>query len=179
MEPPEDDDRRLIDSFLETRREDVFRKLHRRHAARLYSLVRRLAPPSRADDVYQECWTRIVEKLSTFAWRSSFATWSSGIALNCVREAQRGREPRGEVPAETAAPGPASTHRSELRLDVEEALRRLADGYRAVLVLHDIHGHTHEEIADLLGIAAGTSKSQLSRARASIRSLLDGESSHV
>jgi RNA polymerase sigma-70 factor (ECF subfamily) len=103
------------------------------------------------------------------------STWLGGIAINCARELWRegrGRdeahdEERDEVPVARGSPaGP------EDRIDLERAIERLPQGYRQVFVLHDVEGYTHEEIGGLLGIEAGTSKSQLSHARRRLRSAL-------
>lgn len=167
------EDRELIDSFLANASEAVFRRLYRRHAGRLYALVTRLlAPSSDAEEVFQECWVRIVEHLRRFSGRSSFATWTSGIALNCAREWRRRRARAFE--STSTDPEDESPGRSpDIALDLEQALAQLPPGYREVLLLHDVHGHTHAEIGQLLSISSGTSKSQLSRARRAARSLLN------
>ncbi len=111
--------------------------------------------------------------LERFRWQSAFSTWLQGITLNVCREAfkRRGRLPAVElddalVAANGAAPGDGRP------IDLERAIRALPDGYREVLVLHDIEGYTHEEIGRQLGITAGGSKSQLSRARRAMRAAL-------
>ena len=172
------EDRRLVDAFLRSGSEAAFRRLYRRHAERLYPLLRRLVgDPGEADELFQECWVRIVERLPTFAWRSSLATWMVGIAVNCAREwRRRGAGAHERADGDEAPAGGSFEDAMTAALDVEQALARLAPGYREVLLLHDVHGHTHEEIAELLSIAVGTSKSQLSRARRAARALLGEES---
>ena len=173
------EDRTLVAAFLRSGSEAAFRRLYRRHAERLYPLVRRLAgDPAEADELFQECWVRVVERLPSFGWRSSLATWIAGIALNCVREARRRRGLDRASGADGDAVEPVDATFDGARvaaLDVEEALARLSPGYREVLLLHDLQGHTHEEIAELLSIAIGTSKSQLSRARRAARAMLSEE----
>lgn len=127
-----------------------------------------LASEQEAADVVQDAWVRATSTLSRFAWRSSLRTWLTAIVLNCCREQWSARGETLSVPEDTPATGPDP----DLRLDLEQALTSLAPGYRAVVVLHDIEGFTHEEIAARLGIEPGTSKSQLSRARRALRERL-------
>jgi RNA polymerase sigma factor (sigma-70 family) len=166
-------DRELVRAVVEERDEHAFRALYRRHTPRLHRFALRLAAgdPADAEDVVHETWVRAVLGLPTFAWRSALPTWLAGIAVNCIRERWR------PDPAALAdVPEPATDDRQLTglpdRLDLERAIARLPAGGRAVLVLHDLEGYTHEEIAAALGIEAGTSKSQLSRARQSLRRLL-------
>jgi RNA polymerase sigma-70 factor (ECF subfamily) len=168
MEEPPLEDRELARAFLEGRDEGAFRELFRRHTPALQALTLRfLGRGARlSDDVIQETWLRAARGLSGFAWRSSLRTWLIGIAINCAREALRRERPFGasvgELPERAASGAPPD-------LDLERAIRELPDGYREVLVLKDIVGLTHEEIAERLGIEVGTSKSQLFRARRALR----------
>lgn len=171
-------DRELADRFVQRRDEEAFRLLFRRHSPRLFALACRLLGARRndAEDVLQEAWLRAARRIGAFEWRSSLTTWLSAIVINCARERLRGRpepmsmeeapEPRTPVRGRVAATG----------IDLERAIAGLADGYREVLVLHDIEGFTHAEIARMLGIAEGTSKSQLFHARTHVRARM-GESS--
>lgn len=159
--------------------EDAFRSLFDRHTPRLLRFVLRLTPDGGrpggiAEDLVQETWVRAVEGLDRFGWRSSFATWLQGIALNVTREALRRRAGVAAVDAaeREAAGEPASD--SAGRIDLERALARLPDGRRTVLVLHDLYGYTHAEIAEALTIAVGTSKSQLHEARRELEIILTG-----
>ena len=176
----EDDDRALITAVVRTRDEAAFRALYRRHTPVLYRLALRLGGGDEhwAEDLVQQTWIRAVEVLPGFAWRSAFRTWLSGIAVNCAREDWRRRRISLEVawgPEAQAAASPANDAAG--RMDLERAIAELPDGYRQVLVLHDVEGFTHEEIATMLGIEAGTSKSQLSHARRRLREeLARGES---
>lgn len=167
--------------------EAAFRTLYRRHTPRLWPLVLRLlgGPGARAEaeDAVQETWIRAVEALDGFRWEAAFPTWLSGIALNCARELLRKRKRRNETSTdgmlEFLAGGPRPDHGR--RLDLEDAITGLPDGYRTVLVLHDLEGYTHSEIADRMGIAVGTSRSQLYHARRAVRQLLEpaGEESRA
>ena len=164
------EDRALVDAFLQSRDEGSFRTLYRRHTPLLYALAARLAGgrTAEAEEVVQETWIRAVAGLSGFRWESALATWLCGIAIRCSREAARRTtaDPAGRI-----AEIPSHTGR-DTEMDLESAVGRLAPGYREVLLLHDVHGYTHEEIARILGIDPGTSKSQLSRARRTVREQL-------
>lgn len=162
-------DRALVRRFLDTRAARDFLALYRRHTPRLYGTALRVAGGERsdADDLVQETWIRATERLAQFEWRSALLSWLTSILLNCWREwlRRQGRELQL-----SDLPDPAIDHASDSdAIDLERALARLPEGYRAVVVLHDVNGHTHQEIGDMLGIAAGTSKSTLSRARVLLR----------
>lgn len=169
-------DQQLIERFLARRDDRSFRAIYRRHAPKLYPLLKRLlaGPQAELEDAFQDCWIRIVEGLPNFEWRASFRTWYSSIALNCAREHWR-RRAMVELPSEQVDESPASQASAEARMDLEAALIHLAEGYREVIVLHDLQGYSHDEIAELLGIANGTSKSQLSRARQALKKLMKVE----
>jgi len=172
--PPASPDRELADALLLRRDEGAFRALYRRHTPRLFQVVLRVVGGAEqdAEDVVQETWARATERLAEFRWEAAFATWLTGIALNVARGLlrRRGRweaDPDG-VP-EPWRPPPALGE----RIDLERALALLPAGYRTVLVLHDVEGFTHDEIAGMLGVVPGTSNSQLSCARRAMRQLLD------
>lgn len=159
--------------------EAAFRTLYRRHTPRLWPLALRLlggsAARAEAEDAIQETWIRAVEALDGFRWEAAFSTWLSGIALNCAREQLRKSKRRKETSTdgmlERLDGGPPLD--TERRLDLEEAIAGLPDGYRTVLILHDLEGYTHPEIAERMGIAVGTSRSQLYHARRAVRDLLE------
>lgn len=151
------------------------RALYETHAPRVYAVVRRLAgDDAQAEDWAQEAWIRALRALPTFRHESRFSTWLHRIAVNCALHGKRTGERRSKrervapIALERTAPAP-----SLLKLRLERALEALPPGMRQVLVLHDVEGFTHEEIADLLGVTEGTSKSQLFKARARMRSLLE------
>jgi DNA-directed RNA polymerase specialized sigma24 family protein len=164
MEGSGPDDRNLVDAFLEDGDEEAFRRLFRRHTPALHAFCLRLVGASLAEDAVQETWLRASRKLGSFAWRSSLRTWLTGIALNCAREALREERPLQTAgPADTPlAPGPPEG-------DLEKALGSLPPGYREVLVLHDVQGFTHSEIAEQMGIEVSTSRCQLVRARRALK----------
>lgn len=165
-------DRELVRLFLATRGEIEFRALYRRHMPPLYRMAYRLAGPGLAEDVLQETWCRAARKLGGFEWRSALLTWLTAILIRCCRETWRDS---GQV---VALSGDIESHEPEVEaaaddgLDLERALESLPPGYREVLVLHDVEGLTHEEIARALNVVPGTSKSQLARARRALRQRL-------
>jgi len=150
--------------------------LYRAHAARVYTVVRRLAgDDALAEDLAQDAWIRAFRKLHLFRGDASFGTWMYRLATNTALNRLRRRGRRDEVEQEAELTSSAADLDDAVinqRL-LAEALDRLPPGYRRVLVLHDLEGHTHEEIGELLDVAPGTSKSQLHKARARMRELLD------
>ncbi len=178
---PHEEDRKLVRDYLQDRGEEAFCALYRRHSPALYGLLLRLARGNadEAQEIMQVAWIRAAENLPRFRWQSSFRTWLTGISINCHRDALRKHARRAAQPLETVedarlAVGP-KTHRDIGSLDLERAIAQLPDGYREVLILHDVEGYTHDEVGEMLGIRNGTSKSQLFRARKAVRSWL-GES---
>ena len=158
--------------------EAAFRQLYRRHTPRLLALVLRFlgggGNEADAEDVVQEAWVRAAGRLDQFRWEAAFGSWLSSIALNLAREQQRrhGRRKEVEWPEGRDEP-PAVEPLSRVdTADLERAIAGLPTGYRTVLVLHDVEGYRHEEIADLLGVSVGTSKSQLFHARRAVRTQL-------
>ena len=164
------DDRPLVREFLASRNAEAFAALYHGHSAVLFGLAVRLVGRPDAEDVVQDAWVRAIRALPGFRWGSSLRTWLCGILVNCCRErwaaarSDGGDERMADTAGVTADPASA--------LDLEAALQRLAPGYRAVVVLHDVYGYTHPEIATLLGCEVGTSKSQLARGRGVLRQLL-------
>ena len=138
---------------------------------------------SDAEDVVQEAWTRATRRLAGFEWRSSLSTWLQSIVINCARERWRvatweslgdadAVEPQERKGFRTAHVASRTAHGVGEAIDLERAIASLPEGYRAVLVLHDVEGYTHTEIAALCGISEGTSKSQLFHARRALRAKL-------
>ena len=163
------DDWGLVRAFLGGD-EHAFRDLYRRHTPALYRIVWRLTGGRDEDaaDIVQDVWLRASRRLDTFRWEAALPTWLTSIAINCLRERSR-RRPNGDVPLTDEIPSWRSDERC---LDLEHAIQALPPGYREVVVLHDIEGYTPDEIAGLLGIETGTSKSQLFRARRALRERL-------
>jgi RNA polymerase sigma-70 factor, ECF subfamily len=148
--------------------------LYHRFKRRVYGVVTRIVGPSDSEEVVQEVFVRIYRGLAKFRGDSQLSTWIYRLAVNASLShvAKRKRRPECEewqdqTPAESEpVPDPALSRR------LEQALRALPAGYRAVLVLHDIEGQSHEQCAEILGCRIGTSKSQLHKARARMREIL-------
>jgi RNA polymerase sigma-70 factor (ECF subfamily) len=153
----------------------AIRTLYDRYAPRVYAVVRRIAgDDDLAQDYAQEAWIRAIRALPSFRGDARFSTWLHRIAVNAALQALRKADTRkkreGPVPDEVPiAPKPRD---SLLQRRLEQALDGLPQGMRRVLILHDVEGYTHEEIGDVLGVTSGTSKSQLSKARAKMRAML-------
>lgn len=152
----------------------AFERVYRAHLGRVCNLARRMAGPEAADELTQDVFVRVWQKLGTFRGESSFATWLHRLAVNVIVErfrtlgTQRDRFlPDGETVLEFTA-SPRSAH-YDLGMDLQAAIDRLPPGAKAVFVLHDVEGYRHEEIGELLGVSPGTSKSQLHRARHTLR----------
>jgi RNA polymerase sigma-70 factor, ECF subfamily len=150
----------------------AFEQLYQAHLPRVFSLVRRMTGGRDAEEVTQDVFVRVWQKLASFRGDSAFSTWLHRLAVNVVIErfrselARRQRLYDGEDIFETLSSRPAST---DLSMDFEAALQRLPDGAREIFVLHDVEGYKHHEIATLLEISPGTSKAQLHRARMMLR----------
>jgi RNA polymerase sigma-70 factor (ECF subfamily) len=146
-----------------------FEALYRAHVGQVYGLCLRLTgQPALAEDCTQDCFIAAWRALPGFEGRSQFSTWLHRIAVNAVLTHRRRR--RGDPLREADELDGETLQRADGAeaadtIDVERALRRLPPGARDVLVLVGIYGHTHEEAAAMLGIAVGTSKAQLHRAR--------------
>lgn len=154
----------------------AFERIYTRHVARIHSLARRMIGPDDADDATQEIFVRAWTKISSFRAEAAFATWLYRLAINVLLgrrtslATHRGRFLEADAAIAATPARPAAT---DLRMDFEAAIERLPGGARQILVLHDVEGYKHEEIADMLGISTGTSKSQLHRARMALRAHLD------
>ena len=156
----------------------AFRSLYELSVDRVYALCLRIAAdPALAEELTQDVFVRVWEKLSTFKGESAFSTWLHRLAVNVVlsEKRARGRREKRVFPAgeleDLERPGTAPIPGN--RMDLEQAIASLPPGARAVFVLHDIEGYQHEEIAEMSGLAAGTSKAQLFRARRLLREMLD------
>lgn len=155
---------------------EAFARLYRAHVGRIYALARRMAGEDLAEDLTQEVFVRAWEKLASFRGEARFGTWLHRLAVNHLlsrRETERKREARMVTGEGTWAGVAAPVKRSSgAALDLEEALTRLPPGAKEVFVLYDVEGYGHEDIAGLMGISVGTSKSQLHRARMLLRGYL-------
>lgn len=174
-EPSATDDRELVDAARAGDRR-AFEALYRRHAGRIHALCWRLAGGDEhlAQDLTQEAFVRAWRKLDAFRGDSAFATWLHRVAVNVALGDRRTRV--RTVDREVAmehAPEPAHRVNRGGELDLEAAISRLPERARSVFVLHAVEGYGHREIAELTGMAEGSSKAQLHRARQLLRSYLD------
>jgi RNA polymerase sigma-70 factor, ECF subfamily len=159
----------------------AFEELYRRHYRRVYALtLRMMGNPTEAEDMTQEVFLQLFNKIGMFRGESAFTTWLHRMTVNQVLMHFRKKSTRsellteeGETPIQivkgTEKPG---TMPVIDRISLEKALQQLPTGYRTVFVLHDIEGYEHYEISEMLGIAEGTSKSQLHKARLKLRQLI-------
>lgn len=158
----------------------AFEALYRQHATRLYNLASRMAAGATdAEDLLQDIFLLAYRKLGSFRGDSSLATWLYRLAMNHCLDVLRNRQTRmGQVTdsmdepdaVPVAAPGPGLGAVS--RIDLERAIEALPPACRAAFLLHDVEGFGHHEVADILGVSEGTSKSQVHKARLRIRAYL-------
>lgn len=148
-----------------------FESLYRRHEGRVYALCLRMTrSPDRAEDCMQEAFVKAWRSLPAFEGRSAFGTWLHRIAVNQVLSLQRKESRRPghlelvEERLEQTDDRPRERD-AGIEMDLEEAVGSLPPGARNVFVLFAVHGYSHEETANMLGVAVGTCKAQLHRAR--------------
>ncbi|HEX5460545.1 MAG TPA: RNA polymerase sigma factor [Steroidobacteraceae bacterium] len=163
----------------------AFERLYRQHIGSVYGLCLRMTrDPAAAEDCAQEAFFNAWRALERFETRSSFATWLHRIAVNVVLSRRRKTATQAELPPLPADPGkePAEPP-AEWTLDtpvevreIEDAVGALPEGARDALVICGIYGYSHGEAAQMLGVAEGTCKAQLHRARALLRARLQPES---
>ena len=177
----EDEDRRATELRLVRQAQAgdlvAFERLYRENERKVFGLCFRLSSdPALAEDLTQEVFVRAWRKLSSFRGESAFSSWLYPLTVNVALSERRSRRRRDA--RIIATEDPASLERAprspapEAGFDLEKAMATLPPGARAVFVLHDVEGRTHEEIAQLLGLAPGTSKAQLHRARRLLREAL-------
>lgn len=160
----------------------AFEQLYRMHIDRVYGLCLRMTGNTHeAEDCAQEAFIQAWNKLDRFRGASAFGTWLHRIAVNAVlgrfRKSKRERD-RIQVVAQDA-PVPASINDSGDLRDLSDAVDKLPEGARQVFVLHAVYGYSHEEAGKMLGIATGTSKAQLHRARRLLVQQLENEGYEV
>ncbi|MEP6691061.1 MAG: sigma-70 family RNA polymerase sigma factor [Gemmatimonadaceae bacterium] len=157
--------------------EAAFGALYREHVGRVHALCLRLAGDRvRAEELTQDTFVRAWERLSTFRGDSAFSSWLHRLAVNMAFNESRARGRRMlRVLSEGHGEGidGAWEHVPGVDMDLERAIAALPKGARQVFVLHDIEGYQHDEIASLTGIAVGTSKAHLFRARRLLREALN------
>jgi RNA polymerase sigma-70 factor (ECF subfamily) len=156
---------------------EAFEELYRANVGRVYALCLRMAgDPTLAEELAQEAFVRAWQKLGSFRGASAFSTWLHRVTVNVVlghrrstiRREARVRPLGDDFPRDVAG---RETGTAE-SIDLERAISALPDGARKVFVLHDVEGFRHHEVSKLMGIAVGTSKAQLHRARKLLRKAL-------
>jgi len=155
----------------------AYEELYRRNVRKVYALCFRMASDhSLAEELTQDVFVKAWEKLGSFRGESAFSSWLYPLAVNTALSERRARHRRtARIFATddlTPFDRPKAAAAAADILDLEKALDTLPPGARTVFVLHDVEGYRHEEIAGLLGVAEGTSKAQLHRARRLLREVL-------
>lgn len=159
----------------------AFEEVYRRHHRHVYGLcLRMLKNVAEAEDLTQEVFVHLFRKIGSFRGESAFATWLYRLTTNQVlmhfRKASSRREATtddGTTPERAVESREAAGSMPVIdRVALDDAVAQLPRGYRMVFILHDVEGYEHEEIAQMLGVASGTSKSQLHKARMRLRKLL-------
>ena len=160
---------------------EAFEQLYLKYNRRVFSLCLRMTQnTAQAEDLTQEIFIYLFRKVGAFRGESAFATWLHRLTINHVlmhfRKARARREritDDGETPVEIVM-GTVNPDRMAIfdRIALDNAIEQLPPGYRTVFVLHDIEGHEHHEIAQMIGCSIGTSKSQLHKARMKLRRLM-------
>jgi len=157
----------------------AFEKLYRMHAGRIHALCLRLTgDPTQAESLTQDVFVRVWRKLDSFRAEGPFAAWLRRLAVNVVLENRRSAKreaawlaPDGEARLQAGAG--STMARPDRIMDLERAVARLPEGARTAFVLHDVEGYRHREIAAITGLAEGTIKAQLHRARKLLRTALE------
>jgi RNA polymerase sigma-70 factor (ECF subfamily) len=166
---------------------DAFEWLYHQHSPRVYSLCLRMAKnPTQAEDLTQETFLAVFRGMRHFRGQSAFATWLHRVTRNTVlmffrkkRLKETSLEEITDRQKEDGLPqkdwGTPDLHLEGIadRLLLQGAIAKLSATLRKALLLHDVHGYEHPEIAELLGRATGTSKSQLHKARQHVRETLE------
>jgi len=160
---------------------EAFEMLYTKYHRRAYSLCLRMTKSvSEAEDLTQEAFIQLFRKVGSFRGDSAFTTWFHRLTVNQVLMHFRKRSYKnekttedGEVP-EHLIPQPKGKANLPIlnRIDINNAVGQLPPGYRSVFLLHDVEGFEHSEVARMLGVSVGTSKSQLHKARLKLRGLL-------
>jgi RNA polymerase sigma-70 factor, ECF subfamily len=159
----------------------AFETIYRTHAGRLYSLARRMAGnPADAEDLLQEIFLAAHRKIDSFRGDAALGTWLYRLATNLCLDHLRSRASKagqvtGALDDQVGLDDAGSRRLAERtvnKMDLERAIAQLPDGCRAAFVLHDVEGLEHREVAAALGVAEGTSKSQVHKARLRLRAML-------
>ncbi len=172
------DEKQLVEHFLQSRNEKAFLALYRSKTPRLYQIALRLCARDQhqAEELVQEMWLTAIVKMENFQWRSELRTWLTGILINKHRDKRKKEEREMNARLSVIDVTPEATLSSFFTTyDLEKAISLLPPGFRQIIILYAIEGYKHHEIAELLDISVGTSKSQLFHAKRALRSLLNEE----
>jgi RNA polymerase sigma factor (sigma-70 family) len=155
----------------------AFERLYRNNSRRVYALcIRMVGDPTLAEELVQDIFVRAWQKLGSFRGESAFSSWLHRLGVNVVLTEQRSRRRRDAriVAVEDPAVHEKPRHRAVggHRVDLENAMAELPPGARQAFVLHDVEGYSHKEVAEMCGIAVGTSKAHVHRARKLLRKAL-------
>ncbi len=155
----------------------AFEDLYRLHEGRVYALCLRMSGDQReAEELTQDAFVRAWQKLDSFRGSSAFSSWLHRLTVNVVlgswRAKGRHRERVVSIADVQGSVDPQHRPRPRLAVDLERAIAALPAGARTVFVLHDVEGYRHRDIAECTGLAVGTSKTQLHRARRLLRKAL-------
>jgi RNA polymerase sigma-70 factor (ECF subfamily) len=157
---------------------EAFEQMYREHAPRIYSLACRMAgSPEDGEDLLQEIFLQAYRKMGSFKGESAIGTWLYRLALNHCLDYVRSRRAKMNkltetLDAENSVQPTARRQTPIAKMDLDRAIERLPEGCREAFVLHDVEGFDHKEVGEFLGIAEGTSKSQVFKARLKLRALL-------
>jgi RNA polymerase sigma-70 factor (ECF subfamily) len=164
---------------------EAFEQIYRRHFRRVYALcLRMLGDPTQAEDLTQDVFVNLFNKIGSFRGESAFTTWLHRMTVNQVLMYFRKASTRSELTTEEGETPVQIVRGTEDpnampvvdRISLERAIAQLPTGYRTVFLLHDVEGYDHDEIARTLGVSEGTSKSQLHKARLKLRTLIRQQS---
>ena len=157
---------------------EAFETLYKQHGARIYGLASRMAgSPEEGEDLLQEIFLQAYRKVGGFKGEASIGTWLYRLALNHCLDFVRSRRARmrkvtDSIDAESSVEPAVAPDAPVARIDLQRAIEKLPRGCREAFVLHDVEGYDHKEVAGMLGIAEGTSKSQVFKARMKLREML-------
>lgn len=155
-----------------------FEPLYRAHVGRVHALcLRMLSDRSAAEELTQDTFVRAWERIDTFRWEASFGTWVYRIAVNqvlsAIRSQRRFTDKLRELAGRVVIASPDDPFPGEFDLDLERAVRELPERARLVFLLHDVEGYKHAEIAEMMGLTSGTTKTHLHHARRKLRGMLE------
>ena len=156
---------------------DAFEALYREHSPRLYALARRMTgSPHESEDLLQEIFLQVHRKLDSYRGDAALGTWLYRLAIRQCLDFLRSRQGRMRAASspieDEGSSTPSMRETPGARIDIERAVARLPNGCRIAFVLHDVEGLEHKQIAEMLGVSEGTSKSQVFKARMKLRALL-------